>query len=53
MRNILAHEYFTRESKIIWETLEAGLPELATVCRTELARLGSRRLGGEFCEPFG
>lgn len=40
MRNILAHEYFTRESEIIWETLEAGLPELAVVCRAELARLG-------------
>jgi uncharacterized protein with HEPN domain len=40
MRNILAHEYFTRESEIIWETLQAGLPELAAVCRTELARLG-------------
>ena len=23
MRNILAHEYFTRESEIIWETLRA------------------------------
>ena len=40
MRNILAHEYFTRESEIIWETLRAGLPELAAVCRAELARLG-------------
>jgi len=40
MRNILAHEYFTRESEIIWETLTAGLPELAAVCRTELVRLG-------------
>ncbi len=27
MRNILAHEYFTRESEIIWETLKARLPE--------------------------
>ena len=42
MRNILAHEYFTRESEIIWETLKAGLPELAAVCRTELTRLGWR-----------
>ncbi len=41
MRNILAHEYFTRESEIIWETTKAGLPELAGVCRTELTRLGS------------
>ena len=40
MRNILAHEYFTRESEILWETLKAGLPELAAVCRIELARLG-------------
>ena len=40
MRNILAHEYFIRESEIIWETLKTGLPELAAVCRTELARLG-------------
>ena len=42
VRNILAHEYFTRESEIIWETLKAGLPELAAVCRAELARLGWR-----------
>ncbi len=47
MRNILAHDYFTRQSEIIWETLKAGLPELAAGCRAELARLGSRRLGGE------
>ena len=40
MRNILAHEYFTRESEIIWETLKAGLPDLAVVCREELKRLG-------------
>jgi len=40
MRNILAHEYFARESEIIWETLETGLSELATACRAELARLG-------------
>ncbi len=40
MRNILAHEYFTRESEIIWETLKVGLPELAAVCRAELIRLG-------------
>jgi hypothetical protein len=46
MRNILAHDYFTRQSEIIWETLKAGLPELAAGCRAELARLGSRRLGG-------
>ena len=26
IRNILAHEYFTRESEIIWETLKVGLP---------------------------
>jgi uncharacterized protein with HEPN domain len=43
LRNILAHEYFIRESEIIWETLKSGLPELAAVCRTELARLGWRR----------
>ncbi len=52
MRNILAHDYFTRHSEIIWETLKAGLPELAAGCRAEFERLGSRRLGGEFCEPF-
>jgi uncharacterized protein with HEPN domain len=40
MRNILAHEYFSRESEIIWETLRAGLPELAAACRNELVRLG-------------
>jgi uncharacterized protein with HEPN domain len=40
MRNILAHEYFTRESEIVWETIKAGLPELAVVCHAELARLG-------------
>jgi uncharacterized protein with HEPN domain len=40
MRNILAHEYFTRESEIIWETIKAGLPELAICCRAELTRLG-------------
>ena len=41
MRNILAHEYFTRETEIIWETIKGGLPELKAVCRAELARLGS------------
>jgi uncharacterized protein with HEPN domain len=41
MRNILAHEYFTRESEIIWETLKTGLPELAAACRAELSRLGA------------
>jgi uncharacterized protein with HEPN domain len=40
MRNILAHEYFVRESEIIWETVLVGLPELATACRAELERLG-------------
>jgi hypothetical protein len=40
MRNILAHEYFIRESQIIWETVRVALPELAAVCRIELARLG-------------
>jgi uncharacterized protein with HEPN domain len=40
MRNILAHEYFSRESEIISETLKAGLPKLAAVCRSERARLG-------------
>jgi uncharacterized protein with HEPN domain len=40
MRNILAHEYFIRESRIIWETVKVGLPELAAIRRTELGRLG-------------
>ncbi len=40
MRNILAHEYFIRESEIIWETIKVGLPELAAACREELDRLG-------------
>ena len=40
MRNILAHEYFIRESEILWETVQTGLPELVKVCRTELDRLG-------------
>ena len=40
MRNILAHEYFTRESEIIWETVKAGLPKLAAVCHAELACAG-------------
>lgn len=38
--NILAHEYFVRESEIIWETDKTGLPVLAAACRAELARLG-------------
>jgi uncharacterized protein with HEPN domain len=42
MRNILAHEYFTRESEIIWETLKVELLELAAVCRNELEHLGWR-----------
>lgn len=36
MRNFLAHEYFVRESEIIWETVQVGLPQLAAVCRTAL-----------------
>jgi uncharacterized protein with HEPN domain len=40
MRNILAHEYFVRESELIWETIQAGLPDLAAVCRAELDRVG-------------
>jgi uncharacterized protein with HEPN domain len=40
MRNILADEYFVRESEIIWETVQVGLPELAAACRAELERLG-------------
>ena len=40
MRNFLAHEYFLRESEIIWETVQTGLPDLADACRTESARLG-------------
>jgi uncharacterized protein with HEPN domain len=40
MRNLLAHEYFVRESEIIWETVRVGLPGLANVCRVELERLG-------------
>jgi uncharacterized protein with HEPN domain len=40
IRNILAHEYFSRESEIIWETLKVGLAELAAACRSELERLG-------------
>ena len=40
MRNILAHEYFIRESAIMWETVKTGLPELARICRIELERLG-------------
>lgn len=46
MRNILAHEYFTLESEIIWETVKAGLPELAAVCRIELTRLGWQPTSG-------
>jgi uncharacterized protein with HEPN domain len=42
MRNILAHEYFSRESEILWETLKTGLPQLLSVCRKELRRLGWR-----------
>ncbi|HEX4506821.1 MAG TPA: HepT-like ribonuclease domain-containing protein, partial [Alphaproteobacteria bacterium] len=38
MRNLLAHEYFIRESELIWETIRVGLPELADVCRAELGR---------------
>ena len=40
LRNIRAHEYFVRESEIIWETIKRSLPELATACRAELIRLG-------------
>jgi uncharacterized protein with HEPN domain len=43
MRNILVHEYFTRESEIMWETIKTGLPELAAACRAELARLSLSR----------
>jgi hypothetical protein len=39
LRNILAHEYFIRESEIIWETIETGLPALAAVCRAEVDRI--------------
>ena len=42
MRNILAHEYFIRESEIIWETVKSGFPELLGACRSELMRLGWR-----------
>jgi uncharacterized protein with HEPN domain len=38
LRNILAHEYFIRESEVIGETTQAGLPALAAACRTELDR---------------
>ena len=40
MRNLLAHEYFIRESEIIWETVKVGLPDLAAACRAELMRMG-------------
>lgn len=40
MRNILAHQYFARESAILWQTVKVGLPQFARVCRTELSRLG-------------
>jgi len=46
MRNFLAHEYFIRESEIIWETIQVGLPELAAACRAELERLGGGRSNG-------
>jgi uncharacterized protein with HEPN domain len=36
MRNLLAHEYFVRESAILWATIRTGLPPLAKVCRFEL-----------------
>lgn len=39
MRNILAHEYFSRESAIIWDTTRISLPELADMCQIELKRL--------------
>lgn len=39
LRNVLAHEYFIRESEIIWETIRIGLPRLASVCRAELDRV--------------
>jgi len=40
LRNILAHEYFIRESAIVWQTVKVALPRLAEACRAELARLG-------------
>ena len=46
MRNILAHEYFVRESRIIWQTVRLGLPPLVEVCRAELTALGWRPASG-------
>lgn len=40
LRNVLADQYFVRESDLIWETVTVGLPRLAEVCRRELRRLG-------------
>jgi uncharacterized protein with HEPN domain len=53
MRNILAHEYFIRESELIWETVQVGLAELAIVCRAELDRLKSEGQVGVSGESSG
>lgn len=45
MRNILAHEYFVRESRIIWQTVKVGLSVLAEACRSELIALGRNPAG--------
>ncbi|HET8997423.1 MAG TPA: HepT-like ribonuclease domain-containing protein [Acetobacteraceae bacterium] len=47
MRNILAHEYFVRESRIIWQTVKVSLPALAEACRSELVAHGWNPAGHE------
>jgi len=42
LRNLLAHEYFVRESDLIWETACKDLPALAETCRIELGPLKHR-----------
>lgn len=39
MRNLLAHQYFMRESTIVWETVTVGLVDLVAACETEIERL--------------
>jgi uncharacterized protein with HEPN domain len=40
LRRISTHEYFIRESAIIWQTVKVALPRLAYVCHNKLAKLG-------------
>jgi uncharacterized protein with HEPN domain len=40
MRNVLAHEYFGINEKIVWETLQNDLPPLAPMLKDLLRKQG-------------